>query len=122
MAIVRVIYWRDIPAQIISEATAEAGSGRRGRGRNKTKLELPPQFAKAIDAAAMRDGAVSADDYLAAWRKGEGVECGADIEAEAKAIMSRLISEYPSGRLSQLVANGGYDKSPSQNQTESKSQ
>ena len=47
MAQIKVIYWRDIPAQVI----AETG---RGRNRRQVKRELHKRFALAIDEAAMR--------------------------------------------------------------------
>ena len=78
MANLITLYWRDIPAQVI----AERG---RGRKREQAKIELHRRFAIAIDAAAMRDGADSTDDYLAEWRRSEPVECGDDLEAEASA-------------------------------------
>ncbi len=83
-----VIYWRDIPAQVV----AEEG---RGRKRQQAKVELPQRFAIAIDAAAMRDGADSTDDYLAEWRKSDPVPCGDDLEAEASAMAAHLEAEYP---------------------------
>ena len=66
MAQMITLYWRDIPAQVI----AERG---RGRKREQAKIELHRRFAIAIDAAAMRDGADSTDDYLAEWRR---LDCG----------------------------------------------
>ena len=51
MASLTVIYWRDIPAQIV----AETG---RGRNRQQAKIELHRRFALAIDEAAMRDGQI----------------------------------------------------------------
>ena len=83
MAQLITLYWRDIPAQVI----AERG---RGRKREQAKIELARRFAIAIDAAAMRDGADSTDDYLAEWRRGEPVECGDDLEAEAAAMAAKL--------------------------------
>ncbi len=71
MAKLMILYWRDIPAQVI----AETG---RGRNREQAKIELSRRFAIAIDEAAMRDGAASTDEYLAEWRRGEPVECGDD--------------------------------------------
>ena len=59
MANLITLYWRDIPAQVI----AERG---RGRKREQAKIELQRRFAIAIDAAAMRDGADSTDDYIGA--------------------------------------------------------
>ena len=100
MAQLITLYWRDIPAQVIAE---------RGRGRNReqAKIELHRRFAIAIDAAAMRDGADSTDDYLAEWRRGEPVACGDDLEAAAAAYASTLEAEYPAERVKALVENGG---------------
>lgn len=100
MAQLITLYWRDIPAQVI----AERG---RGRKREQAKIELARRFAIAIDAAAMRDGADSTDDYLAEWRRGEPVECSDDLEAEAAAMAAKLELEYPAERVKLLVDNGG---------------
>ena len=50
MGDVTVVYWRDIPAQVI------VGKGRRG-----AKKQLPERFEQAIDAAAMKLGAKDSD-------------------------------------------------------------
>ena len=102
MAQLIVLYWRDIPAQIV----AEKG---RGRKREQSKIELHRRFALAIDEAAMRDGADSTDDYLADWRRGESADCSDDLDAEAKAKAEQIEAEYPSERLAALVASGGRD-------------
>jgi hypothetical protein len=96
------LYWRDIPAQVI----AERG---RGRKREQAKIELHRRFAIAIDAAAMRDGADSTDDYLAEWRRGEPVECGEDLDAEAAALAATLEADYSAERVKLLVENGGVE-------------
>ena len=100
MAQLITLYWRDIPAQVI----AERG---RGRKREQAKIELHRRFAIAIEAAAMRDGADSTDDYRAEWRRGEPVECSDDLEAEAAARANALEEDYPAERVKALVANGG---------------
>ena len=100
MAQMITLYWRDIPAQVI----AERG---RGRKREQARIELHRRFAIAIDAAAMRDGADSTDDYLAEWRRGEPVECGEHLEAEAADRAAALEAEYPAERVKSLVDNGG---------------
>ena len=102
MAQLITLYWRDIPAQVI----AERG---RGRKREQAKIELHRRFAIAIDAAAMRDGADSTDDYLAEWRRGEPVECGEDLDAEAAALAATLEADYPVERVKLLVENGGVE-------------
>ena len=53
MAEVVIVYWRDIPAQVI------VGKGRRGQ-----KRPLPERFEQAIDRAAMKVGAEDTDAYL----------------------------------------------------------
>ena len=103
MAAIVIVYWRDIPAQVVVET---GGRGRRGGG---VKRELAPRFAQAIDAAAMRDGATGTDDYLAGWRRGEPSPCGDDLEAEAAQVAARTEAEYDAERLRSLIANGGRD-------------
>lgn len=96
MADVTIVYWRDIPAQII------VGKGRRG-----TKKQLSERFEQAIDRAAMKSGAAGSDAYLADWRKAApyGVD-GADGDvAEAEA--ARLETEYDKDRLMVLINNDG---------------
>ena len=100
MANLITLYWRDIPAQVI----AERG---RGRKREQAKVELPRRFSVAIDAAAMRDGMESTDDYLSEWRRTEPEECGEDLEAEAAVRADALGDEYTSEILRALVKNGG---------------
>ena len=100
MAWLTIVYWRDIPAQVI----AERG---RGREREQSKLELPVRFTHAIDMAAMRDGSEDEGAYLESWRRADPVECGDDLEAEAQAAADRLEAEYDAAKLRALIANGG---------------
>ncbi len=92
-----IVYWRDIPAQVIIKA-----------GRKSAKRELPLRFTEAIDMCAMRVGAHGTDAYLAEWRRGTPEPCGDDLEAEADAALAHLESEYGRDRLRQLVADGGW--------------
>ena len=103
MAHLITLFWRGIPAQVIAE------SGR-GRNRQQAKIEMPRRFAIAIDAAAMRDGAESTDDYLAEWRRSEPVPCGDDLDAEAAKLAADLEADYPAERVRQLVESGGFDR------------
>jgi hypothetical protein len=96
-----VVYWRDIPAQIIVKI-----------GRKAAKRELPERFVQAIDRCAMRTGARDTDAYLAEWRRGVPEACGDDLESEADAVAARLESEYGTDRLRQLVDNGGWQDRP----------
>jgi hypothetical protein len=96
MAQLTIVYWRDIPAQVIVK-----------QGRKSAKRELSLRFTEAIDMAAMRSGAASTDDYLADWRRADPVECGDDLEVEAEAAAARLEAEYDRERVKALVANHG---------------
>lgn len=97
MAQLIVVYWRDIPAQVIAK---------KGR-RDQVKIQLEERFEKAIDRAAMRGGARSTDDYLAEWRKADPVEISDDLEAEARRKADELEAAYDDDRLKALVENGG---------------
>lgn len=97
MAQLTVIWWRDIPAQVVVRA-----------GRTTAKRELPPRFQEAIDRAAMRGGARDTDAYLAAWRRGAPQDCGDDLETAAAAAATSLERDYDEARLAALVANGGH--------------
>lgn len=101
MAQLTIVYWRDIPAQVIAK---------KGR-REQVKKILDTRFEKAIDRAAMRGKARSTDDYLAEWRKSEPQDISDDLEVEATAVAARLERDYDSVRLDQLVANKGWNDS-----------
>lgn len=96
MAQLTIVYWRDIPAQVIVKA-----------GRQSAKRELPLRFTEAIDMAAMRSGAAATDDYLADWRRADPVPCGDDLEAEAAAAAEKLETEYDQAALKRLIAQQG---------------
>lgn len=96
MATLTILYWRDIPAQVIAKA-----------GRRSAKRELPLRFTEAIDAAAMRSGAAGTDAYLAEWRRGEPADCGDDLEAEVAAAAERLDRDYDRDTLVALAKAGG---------------
>lgn len=92
-----IVYWRDIPAQVIIK-----------QGRTAAKRQLPERFEQAIDMAAMRAGARDTDAYLAEWRKSdpESVE-GDDLDALAAAEAARLEAEYPVERVKAMIEKGG---------------
>ena len=97
VAEVTIVYWRDIPAQVI------VGMGRRG-----VKRQLPERFEQAIDRCAMKVGARETDAYLAEWRKAAAVTVEGEDEAVAAAEAARLDRDYDSERLKALIANDGW--------------
>ena len=73
MAQLIVVYWRDIPAQVIVR-----------RGRTAAKRQLSERFEKAIDRAAMKAKLRDTDSYLNEWRRADPVPCDEDLEAAAR--------------------------------------
>ncbi len=102
-----IVYWRDIPAQVLVR-----------RGRTREARELPERFVQAIDRAAMRAGLREADAYLAQWRRAAPQPCGEDLAAEAEAAAAALEAAYDPARLEALVAAGGLDPAPARDATD----
>lgn len=98
MADLIVVYWRDIPAQVIVK-----------KGRQTAKRELSLRFTEAIDMAAMRSGAGDTDAYLAEWRKADPVPVSDELEAEADKATAALEAAYDRDRLVALAKSGGRD-------------
>ena len=94
---VTIVYWRDIPAQVI------VGKGRRG-----SKAPLPERFEQAIDRAAMKVGAKDSDAYLSEWRKGDPFTIEGDPDEVAKAEAERLDVEFDQERIKALIDNDGW--------------
>ena len=97
MAKLSIVYWRDIPAQIIVKA-----------GRKSAKRELSLRFTEAIDMCAMKSGATEAGTYLEEWRRGEPQEVSGDLEAEADKALQEIEAQYNKNRLVELVKDGGF--------------
>ena len=96
MAKLQIVYWRDIPAQVIVR-----------EGRKSAKRPLPQRFEQAIDRCAMRVGARDTDAYLAEWRKSEPEEREGAPEEIAEAEAARLDREFGTERLRALIENDG---------------
>tara|TARA_B110000027_G_scaffold99976_1_gene105723 strand:- start:391 stop:687 length:297 start_codon:yes stop_codon:yes gene_type:complete len=94
---VTIVYWRDIPAQVI------VGKGRRG-----SKRQLEERFEQAIDRAAMKVNAKDADAYLAEWHKAAPYQMHGDPDEIVEAEALRLEAEYDQERLKALIANDGH--------------
>jgi hypothetical protein len=92
-----VVYWRDIPSQIIIK-----------QGRAKGKVVLSQRFQEAIDKAAMRAGMGDTDAYVEQWRR-ETSDCATDepIQAVAEAVAQEYESGYDDALLAAMVRNKG---------------
>ena len=93
---VTIVYWRDIPAQVIV-----------GKGRKGAKRQLTERFEQAIDRDAMKSGLAGTDDYLSEWRKVQTATIDGDAIAIADAEAERLEAEYDHELVKTLIANNG---------------
>ncbi len=93
---VTIVFWRDIPAQVI------VGQGRRG-----SKVQLSERFEQAIDRAAMKSGVRDTDAYLAEWRKAPPYTAEGDPAEVAQAEAAKIESTYDAPRLKALIDNHG---------------
>jgi len=98
MAQLTVVYWRDIPAQVIVK-----------KGRETAKIQLNERFEKAIDRAAMRANLRDTDSYLAEWRRAAPVEVSDDLQAEADKKAAELETAFDEAKLKALVETGGVE-------------
>ncbi|OYX24639.1 MAG: hypothetical protein B7Z10_08735 [Rhodobacterales bacterium 32-66-7] len=99
MAEVTVVYWRDIPAQVIV-----------GKGRSGSKVQLTERFEQAIDRCAMKIGARDSDSYLAEWRKVVVATVEGEPAEIARAEAARLEAEFDATRLKALIDTEGWAK------------
>lgn len=92
-----IVYWRDIPSQVILK-----------KGRLKGKALLSEKFQEAIDKAAIRAGKAGTDDYVAEWhRVTSEVEVGADLDESARQEVALLEAQFPTEVLEQVIRNDG---------------
>ncbi len=102
MTEVVIVYWRDIPAQVIA-----------GRGSKRARVQLSQRFERAIGRCAMKTDQRDTDSYLAQWRRGPaplppGAPEAGNPEAAAHAVAERLEAEYDLARLRALIDNDGW--------------
>ena len=93
-----IVYWRDIPAQVIV-----------GKGRSAAKCPLPERFEQGIDRAAMKSGMAGDDAYLAQWRKSDPIEVEGDAQEVVIREAARLDAEYDQEKIKSLIANDGWE-------------
>ena len=83
MARYRITYWKHIPQSFTVE----------GDGRTVRK-QLSQRIQNAIDAYAMAQGATSAADYAAQYRRGEWIERDGSPEEVAETLLSELETQF----------------------------
>jgi hypothetical protein len=95
MAKKTIIFWRDIPAQIVVK-----------EGRTKVKTQLSKRFMVAIDRAAMRAGRQGSEEYLEDWRR-QIETCQGDLQTIADTTAEELETSFSDEVLKILIKNKG---------------
>ena len=104
MATVRIMYWKELPAQV--QAEDESG---------KVSRPLDPRFQQGIDAVSMFDGSSGSDDYLIAWEWGDPTKVDGTAEEAAARTVQRIEERFPLdfvARIRDLHATGTRDPRP----------
>ena len=104
VARVRIMYWKEIPAQVQAEDS-----------ERKVSKQLDLRFQEAVDAVAMFDGSLGTDDYLSAWGWGPYTEVAGAAQQAADALAERLNRSFPQDlveRIRALHQSGKRDPRP----------
>ena len=95
MAKKTIIFWRDIPSQVVVK-----------EGRTKGKTQLSKRFMVAIDKAAMRAGRQGSEEYLEDWRR-QIETCQGDPQTVADTTAEELETSFSDEVLKILIKNKG---------------
>lgn len=95
MAQLKIVYWRDIPGQVVFK-----------QGRRNTRLRLSVRFMKAIERAAYRLKKQQKDALFEPWRDVAQVVDG-DVREQAQLLVRQLEEQYSDAVLEQLIHASG---------------
>ena len=95
MAQLKIVYWRDIPGQVVFK-----------EGRRNTRLRLPLRFMKAIERAANRLKKQNKDALFEPWHDVAQIVDG-DVRRQAEELIGQLEEQYSDAVLDQLIRASG---------------
>ena len=96
---IRIMYWKEIPAQIQVKSQDEI----------KSQM-LDERFQKGIDAIAMKDGSYGNDSYIDAWQWSEFKEITGDINEVLMLTTQKYNNCFPKDFVSRLIKLNGLGK------------
>ena len=99
MAQLKIVYWRDIPGQVVFR-----------EGRRNTRLRLPGRFARAIERAAYRLKKNQQDALFEPWHD-VAQPCEGDVRQQAQELVRQLEAQYTEDVLESLIRASGIDES-----------
>ncbi len=98
MSKLRVVFWRDIPSQVVIR-----------EGRRSRRLRLSPRFMKAIERAAYRLKKKQQDALFEPWRD-VAQPCNGDATEQAQLLLQQLEQHYTDELLETLIRASGVDE------------
>ena len=98
MAQLKIVYWRDIPGQVVVR-----------EGRRSTRMRLSPRFMRAIERAAYRLKKKQQDAMFEPWHDVAQPFEG-DVQQQAHQLVAHLESHYTEEVLEDLVRASGVDE------------
>tara|TARA_B100001057_G_scaffold134051_1_gene133476 strand:- start:907 stop:1272 length:366 start_codon:yes stop_codon:yes gene_type:complete len=96
---IKIVYWRDIPAQILI-----------GRGRSAKKIILSEKFEKTIDICAMKTDSKDMESYLKYWRKSNPLNYNGEAYKAAETEAKKIELFYSKDKLRSIIDNNGWNK------------
>ncbi len=98
MAQLKIVFWRDIPGQIVIR-----------EGRRSTRLRLPARFMKAIERASYRLKKTQQDAMFEPWHDVAQPFDG-DVTQQARQLLQQLETHYTDEVLETLIRASGVDE------------
>ncbi len=98
MAQLTIVYWRDIPGQVVIR-----------EGRRSTRLRLSPRFSRAIERAAYRLKKHDDNALFDPWHDVAQPFDG-DVREQAQQLVRNLESQYTDEVLETLIRASGVDE------------
>ena len=84
MADARILYWKEIPAQVHAKDA-----------HNEFSILLQERFQQGIDLIAMQAGRSGTDQYLDGWQWGPYIEIKGNADEISKKLVKSIEEEYP---------------------------
>ena len=98
MAQLKIVYWRDIPGQVVFK-----------QGRRNTRLRLSARFMKAIERAAYRLKKQNKDALFEPWHDIAQIING-DVKEQAQLLVRQIEEQYSEAVLDKLIRASGKDE------------
>lgn len=95
MAQLKIVYWRDIPGQVVFK-----------QGRRNTRLRLSVRFMKAIQRAGYRLKKQQKDALFEPWHDVAQIIDG-DVREQAQLLVRQIEDQYSDAVLEQLIRASG---------------